>query len=283
MMDRLAFTQENRDRIQVVESSFGPSGKPLNRPGRVLVGEGRLKKLSRRRPQSKVFYLFNDVLVYGTIVLHGHWHKSQKIFPLENIQLEDLEDSPQMKNQWLIRTPRKSFYVSASSPEEKQAWLEHIEECRLKRLRDASCPSPTFAVTWIPDQASAICMRCLEKFNMAHRRHHCRNCGFVVCNNCSKYRAVIAHINPIKAVRVCKLCHCRHLSWAKAKERPRLNSNGTMRSFNGDISVIREYNPSSDEDTDDNPRCMWVPTQVDSFSPYVYLKPKHQKPTRQHV
>lgn len=277
MVDQRAFTQENRDRIQLVESLFGPSGKPLNQPGRILVGEGRLKKLCRRRPQTKIFYLFNDLLVYGSIILHGRWHEKQQIIPLENIQLEDLEDGLQMKNQWLIRTPRKSFYVSASSPEEKQAWLEHIEDCRSKRLSDAGHhPSPNFAVTWIPNQASAICMRCSENFSLTQRRHHCRHCGFVVCNKCSKYRAVISHINPTKALRVCKLCHSARHSRSEAKERSRAGSDGTKCSFDDDISVFPENEQSVEEDeVQEQKEDSWSSI----ISPYIYLNPKHQKPT----
>lgn len=82
MVDELAFSQENWARIHTVENSFGPSGKPLFQPGRVLIGEGRLMKQSRKGLQPKVFFLFNDVLVYGSIVLNGWWHKKQQIIPL---------------------------------------------------------------------------------------------------------------------------------------------------------------------------------------------------------
>lgn len=82
MLDQLTFAEENRERMQAVENSFGPTGKPLCQPNRVLIGEGRLMKQSRRGLQPKVFFLFNDVLVYGSIILNGHWHKKQQIIPL---------------------------------------------------------------------------------------------------------------------------------------------------------------------------------------------------------
>lgn len=82
MVDQLTFSRDNQERIHAVENSFGPSGKPLSHPGRVLMGEGRLMKQSRRGPQPKVFFLFNDVLVYGSIILNGRWHKKQQVIPL---------------------------------------------------------------------------------------------------------------------------------------------------------------------------------------------------------
>lgn len=69
-------------RIKAVKNSFGTSGKTLSKPGRMLIGQGRLMKQGRRKTQPKVFFLFNDVLVYGSIILTGHWHKKQKIIPL---------------------------------------------------------------------------------------------------------------------------------------------------------------------------------------------------------
>ncbi|KAJ8247289.1 hypothetical protein GJAV_G00244590 [Gymnothorax javanicus] len=207
MGHQLAPTEQNTERILAVQALFGTSGKPLAKPGRVLVGEGHLLKLCRRSPKPKAFFLFNDILVYGSIVILGRWYTNQQVIPLEDVSLEDMEDGLQMKNQWLIRTPRKSFYVSAASPEEKQAWMEHITECQAKRLQRMGRSAGTrFAAVWVPDQASAICMRCCVRFSRVQRRHHCRHCGFVVCASCSRTRFIIPEISA-KPVRVCQPCH----------------------------------------------------------------------------
>ncbi|XP_034749797.1 pleckstrin homology domain-containing family F member 2-like [Etheostoma cragini] len=274
-MDMLTFERENRERIQAVENSFGPAGTPLCIPCRVLMGQGRLMKQGRRKPEPKDFFLFNDVLVYGSVVLNGRWHRKQRIVSLEDIQLEDLEDGVGMKNQWLIRTPRKSFYVSAPTIEEKRAWMEHIQNCQSNLLQDGSSQSgATFAVTWIPDKAAYKCMRCLNKFTRTNRRHHCRKCGFLVCKACSKHRAVIDHIHPRKRLRVCSLCYIRN----EKDEKPlvREDSWTTVNSSSEEDNEAASNEEKEDKET--NPSyasSSWLDTRMGT---YVYPRPMRERP-----
>lgn len=124
-----------------------------------------------------------------------------------------MADGSYLKNQWLIRTPRKSFYVAAPTLEEKHAWMSHIEECKsaLLQQQGVHTPSGKYAVSWIPDKASPACMRCDGRFTATNRRHHCRMCGLLVCDKCSKDKAVIRHINDTKKQRVCYVCHTKKL------------------------------------------------------------------------
>ena len=69
MVERLANTDINARRINHVEACFGASGKSLSDVSRVLVGEGILTKLCRKKPKQRQFFLFNDILVYGNIVI----------------------------------------------------------------------------------------------------------------------------------------------------------------------------------------------------------------------
>ncbi|XP_041845972.1 pleckstrin homology domain-containing family F member 1 [Melanotaenia boesemani] len=276
MVERLTFAQENRERIQAVDIAFGSRGKSLSQPDRILVGEGRLMKQSRRGLQPKVFFLFNDVLVYGSILLNGRWYNKQQVIPLGDIQVEDLENSLLMKNQWLIRTPRKSFYVGAASYEEKQAWIEHITDCQSRLLQEGQHTlRSNFAATWIPDQASAICMRCSNKFTVTQRRHHCRNCGFVVCRSCSKKRAVIRHIHPTKQQRVCSMCHSSLLgSEAGPEERTRMRGDSTGKMGSDEDEVDGSSEEEVEDNVEDHDPSRWMA----SWSPYVYLKPEHIRP-----
>ncbi|KAI5088822.1 pleckstrin-like domain-containing family F member 1 [Silurus meridionalis] len=272
MGDNPQFITENRERILAVENSFMPGGKPLLTPDRVLIGEGRLMKLCRRKPQPKVFFLFNDILMYGSIVVPGRWNNHQKILRLEELEQVNLEDGVGMKNQWLLRTPHKSFHISAASVMEKQAWMEHIERCRVERLKQLGLSAESlkpFAATWIPDTASAVCMRCSEPFNVTQRRHHCRHCGFVVCNSCSKGRAILSHISS-KPVRVCRLCE-------KSLHEKDISNEGITRKKDS-MKEMPEYEESSDEDQENHTHNAWFNAYSEPEPVYCYFNPKHIKP-----
>lgn len=190
-----------------------------------------------------------------------------------------MEDGLLLTNQWLIRTPRKSFFVSAPSHEEKRAWIEHIEDCRSSLLQDGCCqPGSTFAVSWIPNHAAFKCMRCLNKFTQTRRRHHCRKCGFLVCNSCSKQRAVIGHIHATKKLRVCRLCHTTN----GEDEVPRQRGDSTGKNSSEDDDLAA----SSDEDEEvEMKQCYAQSCWLDSrrgtwgrMGTYVYPKPVHLQP-----
>ncbi|XP_036202501.1 pleckstrin homology domain-containing family F member 1 [Myotis myotis] len=208
MVEQLAHTEINRRRIAEVERCFGASGQPLALPGRVLLGEGVLTKECRKKAQPRVFFLFSDVLVYGSIVLSGRRYRAQRVIPLEEVTLEPLPETRQARHRWLIRTARKSFVVSAASASERQEWMGHIEEGVRRQLRASGrAPSTEHAAPWVPDKATDICMRCTHtRFSALTRRHHCRQCGFVVCGDCSRARVLLPRLAP-KPQRVCGLCY----------------------------------------------------------------------------
>lgn len=135
MVDRLVNSEANTRRIASVENCFGSSGVPLAMQGRVLVGEGVLTKMCRKRPKSRQFFLFNDILVYGNIVIGKKKYNKQHIMPLEEVSLESIADNQTYRNGWYIRTTTKSFVVFAATSTEKQEWMAHINKCVEDLLR----------------------------------------------------------------------------------------------------------------------------------------------------
>jgi ankyrin repeat protein len=66
----------------------------------------------------------------------------------------------------------------------------------------AALPAPA---EWVPDSASPHCQVCKATFTTKNRRHHCRNCGRLVCSKCSPTKKNIAKWN-LKNARLCYLC-----------------------------------------------------------------------------
>lgn len=54
-----------------------------------------------------------------------------------------------------------------------------------KRDPRAYYSHPEAAAEWVPDTASKRCQICLTSFHLTRRRHHCRLCGLLACNDCS--------------------------------------------------------------------------------------------------
>lgn len=64
---------------------------------------------------------------------------------------------------------------------------------------------------WLPDSAAASCMLCGVRFHpIMCSRHHCRFCGGVFCNGCSKGRSLMPpkFMTP-EPQRVCDVCGVR--------------------------------------------------------------------------
>ncbi|CAB3231723.1 unnamed protein product [Arctia plantaginis] len=207
MVDRLVNSEANARRIAMVESCFGSSGQPLAEQGRVLVGEGVLTKMCRKKPKARQFFLFNDILVYGNIVINKKKYNKQHVIPLEEVKLESLKDDGQFRNGWLIRTASKSFAVYAATATEKEEWMAHIDKCIEDLLRKSGKQPPSeHAAVWVPDNEASTCMHCKKtQFTVLNRRHHCRKCGSVVCGPCSSKRYLLRGQSD-KPLRVCLQC-----------------------------------------------------------------------------
>lgn len=82
---------------------------------------------------------------------------------------------------------------------------------------------------WIRDDEATHCMSCRRAvFTMLTRRHHCRQCGRVVCHACSTKRALIPSLYADVRVRVCDDCHRQlELNELKATQSSESNTTGT--------------------------------------------------------
>ena len=78
----------------------------------------------------------------------------------------------------------------------------------LGRVYSWSIPDATGASGdhWERDDLISVCTTCRVRFSIAERRHHCRRCGRIYCNKCSRFEATLPAMGITKLVRVCEPC-----------------------------------------------------------------------------
>lgn len=94
---------ESCQRIQMIENCFGTSGNTINDGKRVLLAEGLLTKHSDGKRVRRHFFLFNDLLVWGSVIKENINYIRQKIVPLDSLEFENISNT----NTWTIKTPGK--------------------------------------------------------------------------------------------------------------------------------------------------------------------------------
>ncbi|XP_066303987.1 RUN and FYVE domain-containing protein 2-like isoform X8 [Branchiostoma lanceolatum] len=62
---------------------------------------------------------------------------------------------------------------------------------------------------WTDDKDVTECRQCDKLFSVSRRKHHCRNCGGIFCNDCSDNKMPLP--SSAKPVRVCDQCHTKLL------------------------------------------------------------------------
>ncbi|XP_052179128.1 uncharacterized protein LOC127792603 [Diospyros lotus] len=93
----------------------------------------------------------------------------------------------------------------------EQAWKEMAQTLtdanfgNMKEILEAEPPK------WLPDSAASACMLCNVRFHpIICSRHHCRFCGGIFCNQCSKGRSLLpAKFRIGNPQRVCDVCCVR--------------------------------------------------------------------------
>ncbi|KAI3366642.1 hypothetical protein L3Q82_009336 [Scortum barcoo] len=193
-------------------------------PGRVFLKEGTLMKLSRKVMQPRMFFLFNDALMYTTPVQSGQY-KLNSVLSLAGMKVSKPSQEA-YQNELNIESVERSFILSASSATERDEWLEAIAKAiddytkkkitfissrsqeEVEGVVDSGAPLGSKAPIWIPDLRATMCMICTCEFTLTWRRHHCRACGKVVCQACSTNKYYLEYLKNQPA-RVCDHCFAK--------------------------------------------------------------------------
>ena len=86
----------------------------------------------------------------------------------------------------------------------------------MQSARDAQDFEARTGSKWTDSNGVTKCEQCQAKFTMLNRKHHCRQCGHVVCKCCSPNRI---HIGDRK-VRVCLSCSGENGSSSRSRPAP---------------------------------------------------------------
>ncbi|KCV71256.1 hypothetical protein H696_02206 [Fonticula alba] len=197
--------------------------------------DGPLLKQCRKQPKCRHFVLFNDALVYGTIISGrggtitgqagpselgadgaGKAHAppaSTPLLPLRCVNgvllsyhamvVKPVTGHADLQFGFQISTPGRSFQVFCASADERDAWLGALTHFTLPERMGGSV---SLAAVWVPDKLAGNCMVCrTTRFTLFRRRHHCRKCGRVVCGPCSPHRFYLPGFGN-SPQRICDLC-----------------------------------------------------------------------------
>lgn len=106
---------------------------------------------------------------------------------------------------------------------------------------------------WIRDDEATHCMSCRRAvFTMLTRRHHCRQCGRVVCHACSTKRELIPSLYADVRVRVCDDCHGQlQLRELKTAQSSGSNTTGTSTVASGPLLATPHYKLGLNKDADE--------------------------------
>lgn len=203
--EQLRRSEQERDMLALKEELTGAEKHgQLVTGARYLIHRGNLMRVCRKSVRVYHFFLFNDLLLYATKSPpqpgRGVTYAIQKWIPVD----ETFSITPTGPNQdrWQVRSKVKSFEIYPEDPAKYALWNEKFQA--LTQKSDGATEEA--APVWEPDDKTVDCPWCQRRFTVVRRRHHCRDCGDVVCGQCSSQKFVLPTSNG-KAVRVCDRCH----------------------------------------------------------------------------
>ncbi|KAG4934544.1 hypothetical protein JHK87_048546 [Glycine soja] len=150
----------------------------------------RVKLLAESGGQSIIDVLC-QIGLDGIRMLDPNTSRTLRIYPLENITRCDF------KEMGGSRRPSESLRTNEQPTEKKRGfgdWMNLIK------------PADEEKDHWVPDEAVLKCTACGVDFGAFLRRHHCRNCGDIFCDKCTRGRIALTSDEDAQQVRVCDRC-----------------------------------------------------------------------------
>ncbi|ELU06545.1 hypothetical protein CAPTEDRAFT_90657 [Capitella teleta] len=142
----------------------------------------------------------------GTLQKHLETEK-EKVTRLQNEHKQLKEVSKEYE---ALKDRHKSLQGTCEDQEKALAELgSHLSESKLRMedLREEQLALKE--AQWADDKEVIACRNCTKPFSVSRRKHHCRNCGEIFCNECSDNKMPLP--SSAKAVRVCDPCQTKLL------------------------------------------------------------------------
>ena len=95
------------------------------------------------------------------------------------------------KSTGTILCPRRPACSVAQPPSHTPTTVVVLALAELLEKQAAAAAAARYSPRWVPDSEAPDCMLCNVVFGLFSRPHHCRRCGWVVCDGCSKGTAVL--------------------------------------------------------------------------------------------
>lgn len=211
---------QNRIEIRELEMQFSEHPNFVA-PHRVLIRWGEWMKKETDKNVLMNFFLFNDMIAYASTPIIGF----SKFGPAVKIPIDQsfsVQQMPHIVTSRVtryfiqIRSAQESFEIYTEDEEQCQDWVKDFSTCvidqsfrRISTVSMSMSASSEEEIKWVQpvwqqDSEAAQCKICAVQFSVFTRRHHCRKCGKLVCQECSLGRMKLGLHG--KFARVCDTC-----------------------------------------------------------------------------
>ena len=201
--DNITASADSIPKLEQIGRMFLIEPFPIAVSGRRFIREGRAMKQCRKAVTERVILLFSDIFMY--VQPKGGRYVVPASYVL--MYLRVVPSTYDEKACLDVYAPKKSFILQFASEEERDSWNTSLQDAIENAKAHVQIPEYKEAPIWIPDIASNVCMGCGVALTFFRRKHHCRNCGRIMCSNCLPKRVLMPHISTSSLCKVCLKCY----------------------------------------------------------------------------
>lgn len=248
----LSVSVDSIPKLEQISRCFLIEPFPIVVPGRRFIRKGKALKQCRKALSERDILLFSDIFVY--VQVKGGKYVVPGVYELLRLRVE-AEDKLNSYS-ILFFAPMKSFILYFEQREERDIWLEEIEEAIANKKLTQPNVKYREAPIWKPDSETNNCSGCGCQLSFFVRKHHCRGCGGIFCSDCLSNKIIIKNISQ-KPCKVCAACFAR-FEQDKSKY----------------VSIFHTGNEEEEEGTEEESTKLFNFLSIDTIPPSCQLLPQ---------